>query len=367
MIASLDSQVDELQGTIEGMNSCFLSLVDTLTSSKWLVNDTQLANQLHTSIKTFLQLVRSSHATNGSFEDRSIPEMREKLPAMSASTVASDVTIFPDHSADEEISNYLHGIGNAVSESWPDSRRQPAQVSKQHVQRKTREPLSKVERSINHMKNYNDLPVVSQKVLSEFYQPSPYLSAFPPGSWQSPEIDGSNFATRLHVAAFKEGYRIACNAERDLNAFQLVFGVQLHSFNTRRNLLSFLERAIHQNFERLLEPPEPSLMDLEGESVGWLNATEVSQYFSEKGLDLDHHPFIAELELDERHLSTDASRNPKMVLQTEASERSQTFDFSSWASFHFRRTDPAQTKSKVRVDVARLINGKFSEMYMIGI
>jgi hypothetical protein len=193
--------------------------------------------------------------------------------------------------------------------------------------------------------------------------------------WEALETNDLSFAGRLQRAAFKAGYHLANNAKQDFVDFQRVFNRVLN-FNTHENLLSFLSNVVSQNFEGLLEQPQPTSLctAAQRELPSWLNATEVSYYFHEKGFDFDQSTLYAELPIDTTLTNGDATmafgafilpslQSVSLGPQKAPSTYAQDYNFLPLSYSHnlidFKSSAiNAPAKRRIKVDVKKLINGK---------
>jgi hypothetical protein len=358
---SLQGQVDNLHNTIEGLNSCFLALTDVLTTSEWLGKDTHVAGALKRSIETFLQLTGSSGDSHGSLNELTVdmpPEESLEVETFEDFTPhASPVGQMATH---ETARKLLAVKGRSPQEISSALRRtslgSPIRFGESHINARVFNINSKI------LDGPPDVP-------SSFKPTQLNLTFFPTASWPPPKVDDLNFAKRLHRAAFQGGYRLARNAKQEYVDYQRVFKYTLN-FHTNETLLTFLAKVVNENYDSYFEAPDANLPSVLGESKfrGWLNATEVAEYLSEKGFIFDGSQSYAELDMDVVSANThvtdlpDSSGLPLLYFSPLAflgniNARKPSPDL-------FRQPLSEPPKRRVIVDVTKLINGKKIRRYV---
>lgn len=306
-LISLRIEVNELQGTIEGLNACFLSLADTLTSSQFLKEDKIAVDELRKAMKTFLELNRSC---DGVTEDGEMSD--------------SDDTSLK-HSKVVGLN-----LPNSVNQTQSESNR----------------PNSETD---------SLAPASSQMMSNSASQPHTISLPSPLRNFSPAHV--LSFAARLQQTAYKSGLYLASNSET-YNHFCRVFNYTLN-FQTHQSLFMFLSRVVNENFERLLEPPEVNSPPAESRSQlkGWLNATEVSHYFSHRGFDFNKSSLYVQIEIDEGYSSpnTMGFSWPFLPWFQPASQQAGTITRSQSTKPY---SSSACAKRKVVVDVVKLINSE---------
>jgi hypothetical protein len=306
----LRNQVDELQGTIEGLNACFLTLTDTLTSSKLLKKDKIAVDGLRKAMQTFLELNRSCD---------NLTEDGEKL----------DLEATPRQYPE---------LSELASTSWMNQ-----------LQSGSNRPNSETD-SI-HL-------ACPPKVQISASQPHITSLSSPLRSLSTTHI--LSFAARLHQKAFQTGLYLASNAEAS-PFFHRIFKYALNS-QTHQSLFIFLSKVVNENFGRLLEPPEARapFEVPHNQFEGWLNATEVSQYFSQKGFDFDKPSLYVQIEIDEGYPNSDTDTSWDFLPWLQPmSQQARTMRKSQNMNLH---SSTAYAKWKVVVDVTKLINSESSSL-----
>lgn len=166
-----------------------------------------------------------------------------------------------------------------------------------------------------------------------------------------------SFAARLQQTAYQTGLYLASNIETS-TSFRRVFSYALN-FRTHPSLFHFLSKVVNENFERLLEPPEANSPPAGPQSQpnGWLNATEVSCYFSQRGFNFDNSSLYVQIEIDAGYPSTNTMGDLPAFLPwlQPASNQDETMIKSRTANLH---SGSACVKRRVVVDVGKLINSE---------
>jgi hypothetical protein len=344
------------------LNTCFISLIDALTVSERLKQDTKVMDELRRAIQTFLMGARSSRVHNESLEANTFEGVHKGSQIVPNLEQAPQVLLSQIHSATDRTARNISTTNGMIS-------------------RRPSPKLTKISRAVASTTEtgpdkYN--PSATQIGPSEFYRNQINQSIFQSASWQYHEANDHRFASRLQREAFKAGYNIIRKSEKNFTDFRQVFSSILQ-FRTCSDLFSFFAKVLMENFERLLEPPgisqstfeRPDEVELDG---SWLNATEVSQYFREKGLDFDSSPSFAELEIDAEHSDmnstsgfTTASTFPVTDISAQSLDSLQTLGFSTpWTylptfnnvDFATPRAPCVHIKRKVAIDVTKLIKGE---------
>jgi hypothetical protein len=132
-----------------------------------------------------------------------------------------------------------------------------------------------------------------------------------------------------------------CNAEQESGSYQQVFGYTLET-HTRESLFWYLAKALKENLDGVLEPPEAiqPFTNVKVQSSDWLNATEVYHHFRMKGIDFDDNPNLAEMKIDgdiandsiasnEEPLTSSRLQPTALELRMQLSDYSEPLDFSS--------------------------------------
>jgi hypothetical protein len=375
---ALQNQVDGLHDTIEKLNDCFLSLTDALTSSEWLKKDAQVASTLRKTIETFLDLVQSS-------EDRCNDQEQRSQKGLSTSSFVGQLSEDSTSKLPSVVNSAVVGPIRRFPPTTTRSLSSPSLVLKdtfltnpiQHPDGGITTKVFKVKNRPSNARLDEQYSKIHQ-INSNHSQPAQlHLSFFPTAPWPALEADDMSFAKRLHRAAFQGGYRLANNAEREFSDYQRVFKYTL-SFHTNETLLLYLKKVVNENYERLFEAPEinPISHLIQSQSQGWINATEVSEYFSQRGFTFDGSLQYVDLEMDIPSANLDDSglsgtynmplfHFPALDFATtrsRASEYSNT-NFTGDANIFkanqnsFLHGHSAPSKTRTRVDVAKLIDG----------
>jgi hypothetical protein len=351
----LEKQVNELQSTIDDLNTCFLSLTDILTDSERVTEDKNVVDGLRKAIQTFLVLARSSYTQNESHEKHTIDQVHKKSPMVTALEQAPHVSLYPTRSAGDR-------TARKYSTASEMNFRRPLPQSTKALENMT---------SPSSIGSYKDTTPVAQSIPSMFHATQIDPLIFQSVAWKEYEANDHRFASRLHRAAFGTGYHIVRNYEQNFVEFQQVFRSILQS-HTRSDLVKFFANVLMGNFGRLLEPPEMRSSTIgrldERQSDGsWLNATEVSQYFRGQGFDFDESPLYAELEIDVEFPDPSSTNDCPVAFDFPVpATSSQNFgiftpldDFQTINEFAFTAPQApyVHAKQKVAIDVTKLIRG----------
>jgi hypothetical protein len=381
---ALQNQVDGLHDTVEKLNDCFLSLTDALTSSEWLKKDAQVASTLRKTIETFLDLVQSSEERCNDQEQRS---QKGLSTSFSVGQLSENSTSKIPSVVDSAVVGPIRRFSSTTTRSLPSP---PLALTDtfltnpiQHPDGYTTTQVFKVNSTPSSARLHEQSSKMHQ-INPNHSQPAQlHLSFFPTAPWPAPHTGDMSFAKRLHRAAFQGGYRLANNAEQEFSDYQRVFKYTL-SFHTNETLLLYLKKVVNENYERLFEGPEinPISHLIQSQFQGWINATEVSEYFSQRGFTFDGSLQYVDLEMDIPLANFDDSglsgtynmplfQFPALDFarpRSRASEYSNT-NFTGDANIFkanqnsFLRGHSVPSKTRTRVDVAKLIDGTSLQNY----
>lgn len=352
----MNAQVAGLNKTIEGLNTCFLTLTDELVASGWLEHDPQVTKAVQRTIKRLITVFRSSLVPQ---EDSQNDRDCHSSGSMTAGPLAPEISL-----------DRPHNTGTLGREEMVvQSMRNAA-------------PWEAADQSSDFQSfSYEFVPAHNNTVDLMSQLPIP----------RSMEPPSPTFAERLHLQAIWAGLRLLCTAEDRSQEFYQTFSHALH-FHTREELGALLNKILDDSSNRLRQPPPESDVDRSwsgGLFSAWLNASDVARYFRTIGMDFDGsqgvvtlklHPgsFPARL-LNAQGLHTkglitlcadgleespqqqpphDLACLPSAAHQYLTATAQDASYFGVFAK-NFAYTTQSHDTSHVFVDVSRLIHGKF--------
>ncbi|KIW00846.1 uncharacterized protein PV09_07606 [Verruconis gallopava] len=295
-IASLTSEVNELQQSIETLNTCFLTFTDDLVASGLLKCDENLAKSLQRTIERFVSVARESHNRSENSactkdENTMTSETRSPLAGKcdgkitfetqkgSTTTTFSSVGIF----------NQTHDAVSLSSKLYKATAVEDGKIVTPTAQNVINSTANKP------FTSFQNGPDERMPLFQDSFS---YLTRTP----ASIGVLKLNFAQRLQMETLSAGLRLLDSAREGSLIFRRVFNCVLDS-STRELFRNSLQNQLNKTFYGSFSVP--SERDGEntwngGESNVWIYSSGVDVYFRSMGIDLNVTEELVELGITPR-------------------------------------------------------------------
>jgi hypothetical protein len=305
----LKDQVSNLRQTVEGLNSCFVDLIDDLTVAGSLEADSDSAEAIKKSIEKFLSLIKASQAWETELEDGTFAAIASEASTTAGmacnSTESSAIDLASSTSPVDSSHQVMFQQPNESFQPMsPDSLVEDDQLSREIVP-VTPRAWRAVADSLGQQR-YSTLGTNSPFPIFKSMAPQHNIERFSNLGLRLLATQSLSFAQRLQITAYQTALRVVLTSDVQVEVFQRAFNT-LPSPRVVSKLKEFYTKVLNENFQNLLFPPTPDFPNLAGtgaEPSGWLNASQVEAYFRRRGLDLDDSPVSRNASKTVRHSRT---------------------------------------------------------------
>ncbi|KAF4552879.1 Hypothetical protein D9617_8g048920 [Elsinoe fawcettii] len=278
-IESLSGQVDDLSGTIERLNDCFLGLTDKLLSFGLIQSRLEMASVIHASVKQFIAANKIAEKPGGKTRRDGVNDETE-LPLRELTSERTDPSLV------REVTN---SVMTTSEQQLPSS---IIMSLYSNLQSDKKAELSGPSTSGAYSNSLQSSVSDNQKYSRPGLK-APTLALSIPERVRSPIVDTgfATFARRLYLGSLHNAYRISLQSNPNDTDYRRMFH-SLPDGTTQDQLKGFFSRAM----TKLSNQPGPldlennvykmTLFNSSGQHV--LSPTAVALFFAKEGFDYDH-------------------------------------------------------------------------------